>query len=275
VNSQKRILIIEDNPNVVEAHMFYLSQLKPPALIDSVDSKFEAIERIRRKLYHVAVVDLQLKEDVTSKGGLDVVEYISELGEGTRAIIVTQDDTAKSARFGYRHGVVDYLFKGEDTGYDLLEKVRAMLKDSDDMQKLKYGSFGSLHGYLAAPENVPWWEDQMHRALGVSFGSFQEATSATLAQYAPILRPWNSQGGAFTIDSDAPRIHGTFWSKMLGQPIWVSLSGPGGDPKPPVDESGGKEIWKSQGGDVKAVVWQLVDASRDDFVDNVLDVRAG
>jgi CheY-like chemotaxis protein len=273
----KRILIIEDNPGVVEAHVFYLNQLRPAfdVSIESTDSKYEAMERLRRKIYDVAVIDLMLKEDVTSQGGLDIVEFIQGLHEGTRAIVVTQDHEALAARFALQHGAVDYLIKDVHGGYVLLDKVRSMLEDNQEIQKNRFGVFGTLSGYLAAPEKAPYWADQMHRAIGVNFTPFDEAVCSTLVPLAPLLRPWSMSDGSFAIVNETRSIHGTFWSKALGQPVWVSFAGPGGELAGPAEEFTGRILADETVGPVACRVWQLVDTQRDAFVDTVFDIREG
>jgi len=62
---KQRILVVEDDSYIREAYSEYLSCFE--ADIDYAETKLEALERIRCKTYHLAIVDIMLKEDVSDR----------------------------------------------------------------------------------------------------------------------------------------------------------------------------------------------------------------
>lgn len=101
----ERILIVEDDLFFRE---IFADLLRADGfLVDAVPSADDAFDALARKEYHVAVIDLVLRE----ASGLDVLEKIKQLDPAIEVIIVTGHANMETAIYALKHGARDYLVK--------------------------------------------------------------------------------------------------------------------------------------------------------------------
>jgi DNA-binding NtrC family response regulator len=98
---------------MVNANILMVANEKDPRLIDSLPvgdvdlvSAGEALERLERSSYRVAIVDAGAADDPAG-----LVELMHASQDGTRIIVVTTSPTWKRARQFYQAGASEYLSK--------------------------------------------------------------------------------------------------------------------------------------------------------------------
>jgi signal transduction histidine kinase len=99
------VLIVEDE----EAVAFTLREIlaQEGYTVQDVGSTDEALARVERERFDVALLDLRVGED----SGLRVLSRLKELSPGTVALILTGYGSLETAIEAMRHGAFDYLLK--------------------------------------------------------------------------------------------------------------------------------------------------------------------
>jgi DNA-binding NtrC family response regulator len=103
--SKCRILVVDDEPSVLEIHSEYL--LKSGYEVTTASDGTTALELAREGDFDVAVVDL-LMPGIT---GMDTVRQLKELAPDTEAIILTGIPSLETSLEAIREKVFDYLCK--------------------------------------------------------------------------------------------------------------------------------------------------------------------
>lgn len=97
--------------------------------IETVASRPEALQRFAEDLFHVLVLDIRMQEgDVGNQEGLDMLEELGDLGRSNaaRVVMCSGYGTRNRLRQAYaRHGVDDFIDKGEFTDEELVSVVGA------------------------------------------------------------------------------------------------------------------------------------------------------
>lgn len=257
------VLVIEDLAYVRENSERALAEAG--YLVDTAASREEALEKIRCRTYDIALVDIMLKEDVTDRGGIEVVRTISQLNEGTRMIVVSATDDINVAIRTYQAGIVGFLRKPDiKSSIDVVEAVNRAI---DGIQHPLYGPFSSLNALLAAPELTPYWESMLFSTLNCGYDAWKEVAGRTFETVLPLLRLRN-QSACLRFDRTTKSASGMFWSKQLGHAVWIAFANKDGDLPPPPTETA-SEIFSKEKGRVCAKVWRLFQVSRDEFIDTV------
>jgi CheY-like chemotaxis protein len=260
--NNRTVLVVEDNPDIAESYRFHLERVG--YTVDIVDRKKMAIEYLRRRIYDAAIVDLQLKDDITHKGGLDVVSVISDLQEGTKAVVISGTAEVWDTVQSYRRGTTSYFTKDELTAKSLIEELDRILLNH---VRSLFGDFGSLSAYLAAPESTPIWEAHVEQVLGCGYASMQKILWKGLQRFVPVLRLRDGTP-SFQLDASRHAIGGLFWSKSAGHAIWFSASSKEAFIPPP--ESPAEQLRSEEAKGVVAGVWKA-NADRDLFLERISD----
>lgn len=263
-----RILIVEDIADVWRGFKFFLERAK--YVVDIAETRRDAFQKISEKLYDLALVDLQLKDDAGHKGGIDVLEYLQRLQEGTKVVVVSGTPMVSDAVASWRAGIDDFIEKNKITeSHKILETVEAVL------HKYKRASFGgatSLNAYLAAPDVTPIWEGQVQSALGASFDVTQQGIWRTFKPHLPILRLKSSP--SFQVDHKNKCVWGEFWTKNEGSAIWVSIASTQSSLREPPEELGAVRSKDVALKGLNSGVW-LTSAKRSRFEDALPMARMG
>ena len=98
----KRILVIDDDQSILS--LFTLILQRKGHMADTAKTGFEALERISRKLYNIALIDVVLPD----MSGLDLLDNIPS---ETRKIVITGVLTEDSRVRARLKGADDYLLK--------------------------------------------------------------------------------------------------------------------------------------------------------------------
>lgn len=264
LDRKRRVLVVEDIEDISQSYKEILENAGYD--VDIVETARTAVKALEGKLYDLALVDLTLKEeDITYKGGLEVLDAVKRLNEGTKTIVASATTEVKDSVASYRRGIDDFLMKNTTSSKEIVDTIGAVLKDH---RPRFFGDFPTLTAYLAAPEVTPIWEHPIERALGCGYESMQKILWKALRPYVPILR---RRDGAESLTTDPGRraVGGLFWSKAAGCAIWFSARGEGGSfIEPPHDRP--EHLADFDGRKVAAAVWR-VDVPRDQFLESIRD----
>ncbi len=259
------ILVVEDRPVFLkEVYKEALSSLDVDD--EYATNKDEALEKVRCRTYDIAFIDIMLTDDTDDRGGVEVVKYIDKLNEGTSMIVVSGTDDVRVPIDTYNAGIVDFILKTKTFGEkDVLEKLEKVLKYK--RHRNYFGKFGTLNAYLATPEMVYSWEMAIMTHLEASYDILNNALFEVLERMLPIMR--KKGGWSFTMDTEPRGISGSFWSKGLGKPIWISIASKDNELTPPPQEAILEEIYKGRKGKLLVGVWTMAGIQRDDYYDSI------
>ena len=111
--SKKRVLIADDQPDVLEALRLLL---KPEGfIIDTAASPAAVLEAAGARVYDLVLIDLNYTRDTTSGNeGLDLLSRLRDLDELLPVVVMTAWGSVSSAVAAMRRGARDYLEKPWD-----------------------------------------------------------------------------------------------------------------------------------------------------------------
>lgn len=173
------VLVVEDDNFIIEGlYKECLSSLDVD--VDYAQSKREAIEKIRCKTYRIAIVDIMLREDLSDRGGIDVIEYIHRLNKGTAVIVVSATDDIEVALTTYKVGISDFIQKEDiHSSQDILGPIQSILEERQQLTSRDILE-GPLPETSAKPSVEHWIPD------ADSFSRFKRLSSAWREQSAHI-----------------------------------------------------------------------------------------
>lgn len=218
---KRRILVVENLSGLREQYMTGLEFAG--FIVDSAASLQEAIDLVEAKTFHVALVDLMLNDPYdTTKDGLEVLKKLRELGEGTKRIVLSGQDspgTAADTITEYRADKYIQKIKILNEGMEYLVKEVSELAKSAEIKK--YGDNSSIVSVLAGSDINPLvWADPFLRILkpkerANGFNQF-------LMRFCEPLVPLMPQRGVtlpLELHQESRFANGRFWSKGLGCPV--------------------------------------------------------
>src|SRR5919197_4123332 len=126
VSTSARILIADDQPDVVEALRLLL---KPEGFqIDTADSPAAVLRHLDRREYDVVLMDLNYARDTTSgQEGLDLVNEIRAGDDTTPIVVMTAWGSVPLAVEAMRRGARDFIQKPWDNA-QLLRTLRTQVE---------------------------------------------------------------------------------------------------------------------------------------------------
>lgn len=262
-----RILIVEDDRATIRHYTNRLVDLGVDHHV--AESRIEAIRLLSSFSYDCAVVDLHLSDQIEQPLGLEVLDYINEISEGTLVFIVTASTDYREIDRSHKGKPIDVVFKNDEDYYSIIDRLIDTRKNRkfevpQDETKLK--------AYLAMPEKTPYWEDFVRGALGSTHERSMRALWGAFRGFVPVLRRKNTLI-SLTGSSELHSVAGLFWSKKVGSPIWVSIHGERGEHQLPREGSLGALL--HQRADPKHVaisVWALEGVARESFSQDLSDI---
>jgi CheY-like chemotaxis protein len=267
----KRVLIVEDHPGVLDTLRLNVSRLGVD--IDVAQTREEALERVRRRAYHVAMIDVNLTDysgDGMDRSGLEVVRAINASGEGTSCIVISGEPGSEVPVDAHEAGISKYIIKRRiRNSDDYVDVVRDLLATTELRVT---GRFEHLNAYLARPDMRDSWESQALRVLRCDVPTLNRVLQDALGAYLPILRRRNSTV-SFSMDPAAGCMHGVFWSRAVGGPIFISVARSGASVRDPdVDLNPGSAIRTRRKGAANFSVWPIETPPRDEFIGGTRDI---
>jgi CheY-like chemotaxis protein len=259
--TQSKILVVEDDRVLSALYKILLE--RNGYTVDVTESRRSSIDALQNKSYDLALVDLQLKDDFTHDGGLQVLDEINNLGEGTVSIVLSANPDVDFASAAWRRGGAEYLRK-PTFGEDAL--IAAIQRALEGASRRTLGNYPSITAYLAAPQITPIWEDRIKEALRSDLQSVQRMIWRTFSNYLPVLR-CKGDVAALEADPNTAAVGGAFWSKEIGGAIWISIESGGQHYMPP---SGGENVAKIDLKNLRSSIWRI-DAPREQFMEKIHD----
>jgi CheY-like chemotaxis protein len=232
---KKRILVVEDEDDLRGPYRRCLE--RRGFNVDEAPNFDAATLLINAKSYHVAIVDVMLGgRGVFNLDGLKVLQVLKELDEGTKPIVLSsQTDTQVTANSLQEYGAFRYLKKDiiSTEGLDRLAEVVI-----ETLTICKLITFGEeYHGrqqiekralifLVGEQKNESLFVDRCLRTLKPKGGYTELETflHSFIVRLTPLMLPIGKKEFAI-VDENAKIIYGSFWSKAVGVPITIVISG--------------------------------------------------
>lgn len=101
------VVILEDDPMVLELHRQYINRVKGFKLRGSAADGDEGLKLVGKCRPHLAVVDIYMPR----LSGLEILKDIRRQGWNTDVILVTAAHDTESVKQGIQYGAADYIIK--------------------------------------------------------------------------------------------------------------------------------------------------------------------
>lgn len=268
----KRVLIVEDHPDVLETYK--KNVIRAGFEVDTAITKEEALEKVRRRSYHVAMIDVNLTDhsggDGQDRSGIEIVRQIKSQGEGTKCIVISGEKSSEVPVDAEEAGHDKYLIKKRIRGPDdYIGHVKQLAAEC--VLQTTGRRFADLIAYLAFPEKRWSWEGDFMRILKCDAAGISKTLNDIFSTYLPVLRQ-KDNNFSLSPAMDSRVLAGFFWSKGIGQPIWVVL-GPKGVELPKSDAKGAELLDSRTKGPIQHAIWDIGHLSRSDFFESADDLR--
>jgi ActR/RegA family two-component response regulator len=256
-----RVIVVEDIP---ENRSTYEIALRVDGhAVDVAGSKGEALELLRGRTYHAALLDIRLQEgNERNEEGLDVLRSIHESGEGTTAVILSGQGTLATAVDAYeKYGL--YRFLRKESKEASVEGIQAAVRAAVQKATLDlFGRYGSLTAVLAgARDEKLFWEDKALRILEPGgMNGLDRALREALGTLLPVLPRRDEHTSRF--DDNNRHLELSLWSKAEAKAIRATFRNTGGPLR--AAERGG-----ARGAELSASVVDDLDSHRGDFIESI------
>lgn len=269
----KRVLVVEDRKDIADELVKWISRIEmngeDEIAVDQALTKNEALQKLRFKTYHVAMLDIMLTDSQHDEGGLEVQSEIVKSKEGTQCIIMSATDNHLVPIKAFRGGILDYFDKSRDMANPELwtERVKEGLYTS---RIPIYGSQHDLLHFLSLPDRPsPFWDHNVKDRLRCNVIDLPHIFDVVFSKYLPLL-PVKGEPKVITLSKEG--VYGEFWSKALGFPVHIALYSAESSPVKPADSYSVEKIYERTKGAVYAVVWKIKEGSvRENFDESIWD----
>ncbi len=223
---QDRILVVDDDPSWQELLRECIGSVEAPASgpgrsLTIAGSYAEAAALLDRQHFHLAFVDLRLREDARDLEGKELARKLSELDEGTAVVIATGHADVSTAITALKEWqVLDFVLKDAWNPGKVVQLVHSGVALGRTRYRSRYESAVDL---LRGEQDIfPW----LARVLQVvAPGTTADRADRRLADFLngllADLYPLLHDAGApdVVLDPAAGTAHGRYWSKALGLPV--------------------------------------------------------
>ena len=150
VASQTRILIADDQPDVLEALRLLLK--RDGLKTDSAESPQQAMQAVESREYDLAIIDLNYSRDTTSgQEGLDLLAKIQAVDSMQPVVVMTAWGSVDLAVEAMRRGARDFIQKPWEN-----ERISAIIRTQLELSHaLRRGQRLELENQLLRAENLP------------------------------------------------------------------------------------------------------------------------
>jgi two-component system, NtrC family, response regulator HydG len=132
--SKARVLIVDDERPVAEGLRDILAY--DGYAVDVATSPDEALARLHKALYDLALLDLRLGDHMEDLGGIEMLEICRQVDPAIAVLILTAFGSLETARRAFRLGAKDFLAK-PIRRHDLLAAVERALDASRIARELR------------------------------------------------------------------------------------------------------------------------------------------
>src|SRR3954453_15348380 len=150
VPSQMRILICDDQPDVLEALRFLLK--RDGYKTESAESPRQALQLLETRDYDAAIIDLNYTRDTTSGGeGLDLLARMQAIDSMLPVIVMTAWGNVEIAVEAMRRGARDFVQKPWEN-----ERLSTILRTQLELvQAFRHGQRLEIENQLLRGDNIP------------------------------------------------------------------------------------------------------------------------
>ena len=220
-----RILVVDDDPSWQELLRESIEAVEgaATAAVRVVGSYAEANALLDRQHFHLAFVDLRLREEARELEGRTIVRKIVGLNEGTSVVIVTGHADVSTAITALKEWkVLDFVLKDAWDPEKVVDLVRAGIPAARAAYRSRYES---AVDFLRGDQQIMPW---LARALAAVAPDAQATRpdrrlstflNRLLDELYPLLPEYSSRGVVWDDVAGVATAH--FWSKALGGPIGV------------------------------------------------------
>jgi signal transduction histidine kinase/DNA-binding LacI/PurR family transcriptional regulator/AraC-like DNA-binding protein/response regulator of citrate/malate metabolism len=183
--TQKAILIVDDEPGVLEMHAQIVETWSPAYRVWKARNGREAMEMIRSKHLDLILLDLMMPE----LDGFGVLEMMQrdQIGRDIPVIVLTGQVLTQEDMARLNHGVTNVLKKGLFSIEETLTHVEAALARNkhlgSETQRLVRKAMAAIHEHYTEPISLK----DVARSVGISkeylARCFQQETGLTLVTY--------------------------------------------------------------------------------------------
>jgi len=270
----KKVLFVEDDRELLDEYEEVISS--PEYSVDVATDLPEALAKIKRKTYHVAVIDIGLDQaDHDNRDGIKIIEYLHGLGEGTRAVVISAQRNVEVLIDAYeKYEIAQYLEKRK---VRRPSDLRAAIEKAYSECRIRgYGAYGSVTSFLSGEKNPTSWEHSCLRILRPAGGitGLYSFFSDFCGSYTPLLAKKAAATSPMQLRESEGCVSGTFWSKGIGEAVSLVAY--------PKDSSVGKSVEEEmeqadsqqlhgtyEKANVTGVAFTLSRADREDFVESI------
>jgi PAS domain S-box-containing protein len=226
--SEPRILLVDDDEALLEALPAALRLRMENIQIDTAESAFEALERIREVDYDAVVTDIKMP----GKDGLELLTEAKELSPGTPVLLITGHGEHDLAVRALRGGAYDFVQKPIDRDYFVASLERAIQMRRLDRQVTVQQALLEQHARLLehvdngvllvdATQTIVYWNPAAEAITGLG-------PEVVLGRpVSEVLGGWNGIVDEVPVSSEpsaSPR-DATVPIDVGGRELWISLSG--------------------------------------------------
>jgi CheY-like chemotaxis protein len=132
-NSQIKVLLVDDEPDVLEGFKEYLEELYEYS-IDTATNANDALERLSNESFEIVITDMRMEKN---DSGFDVLDAVNKNQLTTFVIILTANSSVKGCRKAWKHQAWDYISKTDeeknplDEVHESIQEVMSHLKKWD------------------------------------------------------------------------------------------------------------------------------------------------
>lgn len=227
-----RILVVENNQNLCDDLAAFLREADYE--VDAAYGAPQALERIRLRTYHLALVDLSLNdmgrepttpEDYSNLDGFGVIQAINALQEGTVPVVLSGHPATQVAADSLQvHGAKRFFAKQTiiDGGVSALQKMVKEVLAS--VRLIRFGGRRSILHFLSNDRDHDIWIDRAVRALDPTYryDGLPRYMEAFFDDLEPLL-PMQGVLHPLAVAAES-LMHGKFWSKALGAPFQAFMA---------------------------------------------------
>jgi two-component system phosphate regulon sensor histidine kinase PhoR len=228
VTGAARILLVDDDPALLEALPEALQLRMEGIEVDTADSGFKALERIRETDYDAIVSDIKMP----GMDGLELLTEAKEVRPGTPILLITGHGEHDLAVQALRGGAYDFVQKPIDRDYFVASLERAIRMRRLDRQVAEQQALLEQHARVLehvdngvllvdAGQRILYWNPSAEAITGIAK---DEVLGRPVAEALP---GWDAIVGGVPVSPEpGPSARdATVPLDVGGRELWLSLSG--------------------------------------------------
>lgn len=219
-----RILVVDDDPSWQDLLNESIEEAGlGPHILQVAASAAQANDLLDRQHFHLAFVDLRLREDARDLEGKQVARKIVEQDEGTSVVVATGHADVETALTALKEWkVLDFILKDAWDPDKIAHLVRVGIPVARERYRNRYES---AVDFLRASEGILPWVAKVLQCVAPETTAprpdrrLGDLLNALLEDLYPLL-PQHA-GAGVSLDPATGTAAARFWSKALGTPVVV------------------------------------------------------